>query len=193
MNGKRDVTAILEFQDYQSEKGLLTKATAGARKAALGKVLGILDGEEAADVTAINLDDVMMRFSNLEGRTYTPGSLKTYKSRVASALEDFSRYLENPLGFRPSINKRSTKSAKQQASKQQPSKQVQSATKSEEDAGQQATPQKTANTHFEAATILPIPLRQNLIVRIQGLPFDMTASEAKKIANVVIAMATQEE
>lgn len=188
MNGKRDVAAILEFQDYQSEKGLLAKGTASARKAALGKVLGILDGEEARDVTVIDLDDVMLRFSNLEGRSYTPGSLTTYKSRVASALEDFSRYLENPLGFRPAINKRASKTNK-------PAEKKPAAPNIEKNHELPATTTqpKSSGSHFESATILPIPLRQNLVVRIQGLPFDMTSAEAKKIANVVLAMATQEE
>ena len=187
MNGKRGVEAILEFQDYQSEKGLLAKGTASSRKAALGKVLGILDEEEATDVTAIDLDDLMMRFSNLEGRSYTPGSLKTYKSRVASALEDFSRYLENPLGFRPSVNKRATKTSKATTAPTAPEVEKQNVT--------HVSPAQTKPSapHFENSTILPIPLRQNLVVRIQGLPFDMSMAEAKKIANVVLAMATQEE
>jgi hypothetical protein len=106
MNGKRSREAILEFQDYQAQKGLLAKATAAARKAALGKVLGILPAEEAEDVTNIDLDDVMLRFSNLEGRGYTPASMMTYKSRARAAIDDFESYLTNPLGFRPSLSRR---------------------------------------------------------------------------------------
>ncbi|RIA44607.1 hypothetical protein DFR49_2854 [Hephaestia caeni] len=177
MNGKRNREAILEFQDYQAAKGLLAKGTAMARKAALGKVLGILPDEEAEDVTKIHLDDVMLRFSNLQGKDYTPGSMNTYKSRVKAALEDFEAYLSNPLGFRPNINRRdrSSKSDKPQVQK------VDSTTPTE------IVP-KSTTTSFESVSILPIPLRSDLVVRIQGLPFDMTENEARKIANVVLAM-----
>jgi hypothetical protein len=40
-----------------------------------------------------------------------------------------------------------------------------------------------------AKSILPIPIRADLTVYIQGLPFDLTESEAKRISNVVTAMA----
>jgi hypothetical protein len=179
MNGKRTREAVLDFQDYQAAKGLLAKGTAGARKAALGKVLGILPAEEAEDVTKIDLDDVMLRFSNLQGRDYTPGSMTTYKSRVKAALEDFEAYLSNPLGFRPSVNRRD-----RPAKAEKPTTQKQSTVETHEAVAKVATPA------FDTASILPIPIRADLVVRIQGLPFDMTTAEARKIANVVLAMAT---
>jgi len=40
-----------------------------------------------------------------------------------------------------------------------------------------------------ASSILPIPIRVDLTIHIQGLPFDLTEAEAKKIANVIQAMA----
>lgn len=40
-----------------------------------------------------------------------------------------------------------------------------------------------------ASSILPIPIRADLIIHIQGLPFDLTEAEAKKIACVIQAMA----
>jgi len=178
MNGKRTREAILEFQDYQAAKGLLAKGTAMARKAALGKVLGILPHEEAEDVTQIDLDDVMLRFSNLQGKDYTPGSMTTYKSRVKAAIEDFEAYLSNPLGFRPSVNRRDRAPKNEKA---QP-KRVDATPPAE-------TTSKSAVPTFDSVSILPIPLRADLTVRIQGLPFDMTEAEAKRIANVVLAMA----
>ena len=188
MNGKRSREAVLEFQDYQSNKGLLAKGTAGARKAALGKVLGILSPEEAEDVTDVDLDDLMMRFSNLQGKDYTPGSLNTYKSRIKSALDDFRAYLDNPLAFRPNVNRRERTAKPARATKS--AEETQSAAPLQVNASQ-PEPQRQANTSFGAsADILPIPLRPDLTIRIHGLPFDMTEAEAKKIANVVLAMAS---
>ena len=94
--------ALLSFLDYLSKKGLMNKTTASARKAAVNKVLGILEDSEAADVSAIDVDDVMSRFHNLAGEQYTPESLTAYKSRVKSAIDDFLRYQKDPLNFKPS-------------------------------------------------------------------------------------------
>jgi hypothetical protein len=37
--------------------------------------------------------------------------------------------------------------------------------------------------------VFPIPIRPDVVVRIHGLPFDLSTAEAEKIANVVKAMA----
>ena len=37
--------------------------------------------------------------------------------------------------------------------------------------------------------IFPVPLRDDVTVRIQGLPHDLTRQEAEKIARVLVALA----
>jgi hypothetical protein len=39
-----------------------------------------------------------------------------------------------------------------------------------------------------AGLIVPIPIRPDLTVHVQGIPFDLTEAEARKIAAVVTAM-----
>ena len=106
MDGTKSREAAIQFLEYLEKKGLMAPATARARKAALSMVLGILDPQEAQDVTSINFDDVMNRFQNLQGKTYTPESLRAYKSRARSALDDFASYVENPLAFKPNVQVR---------------------------------------------------------------------------------------
>lgn len=178
MNGNRSREALAEFLDYLAEKGLMAKATVNARKAAASQILGILDGKEASDVTSINVADVVTRFGHLHGKQYTPQSLTTYKSRLRSALKDFESYLSNPLAFRPSVQSRDRGASKT-------AKNVSEHVKSEmrpEVSRSTATPMATAN-------IVPIPIRADLTVYVQGLPFDLTEAEARKIAAVVTAMA----
>jgi hypothetical protein len=183
MTEKRSLKAVLEFLEYVAQKGLMSPATARARKAAVGKVLGILSEEEARDVTNLDLDSLMTRFGHLQGREYTPDSLVTYKSRVKSALDDFARYMENPLAFKPSVQARERKSGGAKASTNAKSD---NATKATEMQPRGAQP---APSGPMASSILPIPIRSDLTVYIQGLPFDLSAAEAKKIAAVIQAMA----
>jgi hypothetical protein len=154
----------------------MAKATVAARKAAAAKVLSILSEDEATDVTKLNLDDVMRRFSNLQGRSYSPGSLSTYLSRLKSAVDDFGSYLENPLGFKPSVQSRERRKNDQK-------KETSTPIILEEP----STERQPKGPLF--SSILPIPIRPNITVFVQGLPYDLTESEATKIANVVRAMA----
>lgn len=170
--------ALLDFVEYLSKKGLMNQATAANRKAAVNKVLGILDEQEAADVSKIDIDAIMTRFHNLEGANYTPASLNVYKSRLKSAIDDFLRYQKDPLNFKSSVQSASraerTKAASTPAnSAPPPSRQTEAV---------EAPP--------ASVNIIPIPIRPDLTVKIQGLPFDLTAAEANKIANVIKAMAS---
>ena len=106
MDGNRSREALGEFLEYLAEKGLMAQATARSRKAAVSKILGILENSEANDVTILDIEDIVARFGRLYGKKYTPQSLTTYKSRLRSALDDFQSYLTNPLAFRPSVQSR---------------------------------------------------------------------------------------
>jgi len=184
MNGKKSREAALEFLEYVAQKGLMAQATARARKAAVSKVLGILDENEARDVTSIDLDAVMSRFGHLQGKGYTPQSLVTYKSRAKAALDDFASYVENPLAFKPSVQARERKPVSGKASS--------SATRNTSEGMAPEAPRQSAPAVAGpmASSILPIPIRADLTVHIQGLPFDLTEAEARKIASVIQAMAT---
>jgi hypothetical protein len=48
---------------------------------------------------------------------------------------------------------------------------------------------KRGITYFTPPPLVPIPLRANLTVFIQGMPNDMTYEEAAKISRVVMALS----
>lgn len=179
MSGQRSRESFLEFLKYLADKGLIAKATANARRAAATKVFGILSDAEAQDVTVLDLDDVMSRFQNLEGKGYTPGSLATYRARVRTAVDDFDKYVKNPLGFKPSVRRRERSKSESSVS-----------------ARGERTMESKSSTDTKAASqpmsnsIVPIPIRQDITVYVQGLPFDLSEAEAERIANVIRAMAT---
>ncbi len=181
MSTNRTRQDLLEFLDYLAEKGLMAKNTVAARKAAAKKLLGILSDEDAEDVISVDLDHVVDRFQNLEGKNYTPGSLTTYRSRTRSALDDFEAYLDNPLAFRPNIQTRDTRPKSEKKKGGSPQKEKISSGGEE---------RQRPKPHVEpSASILPIPIRADKTVLIQGIPFDLTSEEAAKIANVVKALA----
>ena len=171
---------LMAFLDYLGTKGLMKKPTVSGRKAAAKALLGILSAEEAKDLSKLDLDQLTRRFSNLKGKDFKPQSLQVYKSRLASALEDFQNYRRNPLGFRPSLSPK-----KGRASGSLPRKEV----------GEETVIDTSTRRPAPLADelIFPIPLRDGVVVRIACIPSDLTSAEARKIANVVLALATKDE
>ncbi len=176
---------LIKFLDYTANKGLMKQATVAARKAAANKLFQELDDVDRADVLSIDLEDAMKRFHNKVGNNYTPDTVRTYQSRIKSALEDYKAYRENPMGFRPAISirtrKPSTKSAVQLSEDS-----TQSSSSTSPPTGPIVKPS------MSSVDILPIPLRADLIVRVQGLPFDLTENEANKISTVIRAFVASE-
>lgn len=179
----RSLAELNLFLDYLGTKGLMTKNAVVGRKAAVGKVLGVLDPEEVEDVLTINLDQTMKRFINLEGKGYTQGSLKSYRSRVAASLSDFEAYLQDPMSFKPGGAKSASRPEKRSESKKF---KVDRAT---EKTGSAKLDEPRGEVASTGSNVLPIPIRENLVIRIFGLPFDLKPNEANKIASVVRAMA----
>lgn len=178
MSNGRSREALFEFLEYLGAKGLMASGTVQARRASAGKILGILGPEEAADVTNLDVDQIMSRFHNLEGRNYTPGSLATYRSRLTSTLEDFRSYLANPIAYRPNTQRQ--KPAK-------PSENIKRDSDRSQDRPAEASLRPVAPP--PSAGVIPIPIRADLIVQIHGIPFDLTRAEAQRVANVILALS----
>lgn len=179
----KDVQAFLE---YLADKGLAKAGTMQARRIAVGRVMETVGEEEFSDVRKIDVEHIMQRFHNLEGAKFTPESLRTYKSRVSTAIADFLRYKENPAGFKMAGQRTTRKPAEPQRPKADAVK-----------ADPQEMPVEAAPLDKKAALVdaldLPIPIRTDVVVRVSGLPHDLKSAEAQKIANVIVAMAIIEE
>lgn len=91
--------ALIDFLGYLGKKGLMNRNTVVSRKASCNKVLSVLDPEELADLRNLDLDVVAQRSANLQGGEYAPKSLRVYKSRVNSSLDDFFATRKTPLIF----------------------------------------------------------------------------------------------
>lgn len=186
MSQNRSREDFIRFLEYLGNKGLVPQATASARRTAAAKVLEVLSDQEAQDVTIIDIDDVMPRFDNLNPRQYTPESLQSYRSRLKTALEDFRAYCENPVSFKPN--------GKIRLKLKQPSANAVGSNKKplpakEWTMGGGLSPSPAVD--LPNVNQLPIQLRQNLTVRVFGLPFDLTKQEAQKVANIILAHAVE--
>jgi hypothetical protein len=179
---------FLEFLDWLGSKGLIPLNTAQARKAVANKVLAALEEDELADITALDIDDVMLRFTNKFGKRYTPESARTYRSRFETSVADFKAYCENPVGFRPLGRPQIKRAAVEQqgdvAERKRAALRKQAVRPSQEEG------RTTGDKLVALGNVIPIQIRQNLTVQVGPVPFDLSKSEATKIANTILALAT---
>ena len=183
MSSGHSAADVLKFLDYLVEKGLGKPETMKGRKIAFGKIVEAVGDSEFQDVRDINVDEIMSRFSNLEGNRFTPDSLRTYKSRFATAIQDFARYKADPAAF----HVQGQRSARRKVADSQ------SATPKGSQREQELDQGRTGNSPTLQRLDLPIPIRADAIVRISGLPHDLRQVEAQRISNVIMAMAIIEE
>lgn len=182
MTDNYSIQELNKFLDYLRTKGLMKADTVAARKAAVNGVLGILTPEETKDVRSLDLDDVILRFANLKGSGFKPESIRVYKSRVSSSIADFLEYRKNPVTFKPNVSGQRSSSSPKRGNK--------------DEKGSIAKNRNHTSEHSEVAAdevIFPIPLRPDLVIRLVGIPEDLSKREASKIAAVVMALAQDTE
>lgn len=186
--------ALNKFLDYALEKGLLKPETAKSRRTAVNKILEKITDEQRADVRKVDLDLEAEHFANRQGADYIPSSLLTYKSRAKTALADFVRWADNPMAFRPSgsgNSKAGTKNGAATAKKAKTPASIEVVDTPAREAAPAAPPSAPVVEQPTGLTF-PVPIRAGLIVQLCGIPFDLTAGEAEKIAQVVKALASQQ-
>ena len=180
---------LLKFLDYLGEKGLMKRSTAISRKAAVNTLLSILEADEAADVRTLNLDDLMTRFANLRQGQFKPESLSVYKSRLSSSIQEFVRWRANPTSFKlqMSTKERATKAGNSERAS--PDRQSRTAVSKE---SPPTVNEKNLDDEVQTITF-PVPIRPGVIVRVTGIPSDLTPDEAEKIGNVILALSGSQE
>jgi hypothetical protein len=172
------IDAFNRFFDHAAEKGLIKRNTAISRKAATNKILAVLEKSELTDLRTLDLDSTFERFQNLQGMKYKPDSMQVYMSRARTAVGDFIAYVDNPASFKSSTTQRSNTKTKSGGT---------------EAKGKVVKKQKDTDDELDQHgikhIIVPIPLRENLTVKISNLPADLTQAEADRLAAIVKAYA----
>jgi len=174
--------ALMKFFGYLASKGLVNSNTVAARKAAANKMLTVLDENEASDLRNLDLDKVATQFFNLHGKEFTPDSMVTYKSRLKSGIDDFIKYTTNPASFKPDAPR-----------PRSPNKGDNPDAKNVNGSGEPNSNRNGGRDFQSNETAFPIPVRPGLVVKLVGLPSDLTKKEAQRIANVVLAFANVED
>ncbi len=168
---------LLNFLKESAVSGIMNPGVARSRKTAAEKLLGHLTAEERINLRQLDVDELCSRIHKLEDSSIREEAINLYNARLKSALDDYFNYLKSPETFTST------------GSNLAPVKQVQ-----KRDQEEQKALESIALHHAGTQDdIIPIPLREGLIVYLQGLPLNLTQAEANKIVNVVKAYVQYED
>jgi hypothetical protein len=172
---------LLEFIDWAGKRSLINPNTAGGYRAAAKAVLSVEDDLSALNVREIDVDALLARFTNAQSAEYRPGSLTTYKTRFAKAVQMYLDWLDNPEGFKPVARSRS-KSTPSRRSNLKPAEESQPPM--EDDDASELVP-KTGTSRL---LTYPFPLKSGEVAYLQ-LPPRVSSDDAERLSKFVGSIA----
>lgn len=169
---------LLEFLDHAGNKGLMPAATAQALAVATRNVLGILSDAEKADLSQLDLDATVRRFTNKRAKDFNPSSLKEYGRRIRRAVDLFLSWREDQANF--TVKTRTTTGPRKR------DKELGTDGSMTRETSTEQAPDELAGTYRSA-----VPIRPGLVVTLVNIPNDLTRAEAERIAGFVRMLALQ--
>ena len=99
----RDTEEVIKFLEFAGRKHILSEQAVNCRLTACNNLFSVLnEDEDGLDYILSNLDVVVNRFRN-SNTNVQPSTLKVYKSRVKSSLEDFKAWSADPFAWERAI------------------------------------------------------------------------------------------
>ena len=180
-------TGVLEFHDYCADKGLMKANTANARKAAIWQILEGFGPEE--DLSGIDVPSEVLKYNNRHPGKLSPDSLTAYQQRVILAIEEFKKYLANPLTYKGIVGRTpavgsskanvKTKGVLVDAARIEPGAAVVEA----------PTPPKHATSAVtDTSLMMPFPLRPTFLAQLI-IPRNLSKDEANRLCAFIQALA----
>ena len=183
MANEYSIDELLGFLSHASERGLMPAATAMALAVASRNVFGVLADHEKADVRALDLTDVINRFSNKRAREFNPSSLTEYGRRVQRAVQFFIDWRGNPATFkvktRSSLNASNTGRSPRHTANEETTSRTDTATGTD------------VSSRDEDSFQTSVPVRQGQLITISNVPKNLTAAEAARLADFVKMLAVE--
>lgn len=173
MAGEHSKEGLLTYLREAALSGRLHPAVARSRHKAAEALFAHISEDEAADLRRLDLAALESRLTDLPRGNLRPEVVTLYVGRVSEALEEY--FSATP----------STTSPGQTA----PGSQT-------DDTGAELVEDRAAleavalSFNRYRADIVPIPLADDRVVYLHGVPADLTVEEARKIARVVEALGS---
>jgi hypothetical protein len=167
--GSGTVDGLLAFCDYLIDKGYASSGAVGPWKSAAKQVFEAVEGENygTTDVRAIDLDEYLSRFEDMERGHYKAESIASYGSRLRRAHEAYLAFLAD--GRTPQLRRGPQR---QDGDRARPGPRT------------QTTPPAQAASTVADLVEYPFPLRSGQLAYVR-LPKKLEKTDAERIAAFV--------
>ncbi len=181
-DGKFAPEDLYAFLEDMGRKGWLHETTAKAMASASRRLFSVLDQDEPVDLSTIDPDDLTERFKN-KTKNVSAQTAETYKKRLVTALEYYKSYKADPQWKPPTRQPKRTPTAKKATTRSRDARPYNETPQdaSESMSTRSASPAEGFATYF--------PLRDNIIVKISGLPKNLKTAEAIRMAAFIKTLA----
>jgi hypothetical protein len=181
---EKNAKSLVDHWAWAAEKGLMNRNTAAGLRSACSRVFEVLgDDWEQADVSNLDIEDLLLRFQNLRKKEFVPQVLETYKQRFRKAVASYFEYLENPGAWRPSAQEKPVATHRGGRSPKHP----------------QATAEVAASSSAGRVGVgyveYPFPLRPGVLARLI-LPLKITKDDVTRLSafmSMLVAGSEQQE
>ncbi len=128
----RDTEEVLKFLEFAGRKSILNEHAIHNRLTACNNLFGVLNEEEdSLDYILSNLDVLINRFRN-KNNNVRASTLKVYKSRVKSSIEDFKAWSADPFAWERAVTDKAKAAAASESRKEKERKPAKAARKTME-------------------------------------------------------------
>ena len=178
--------ALLRFVDTAMKSGFFNPNTAGGMKAAATRLLEDVGNSE--DIRHLDVEAATIKYHNKHPGELTPGSLKTYESRMKRLVGEFVKYNSDPANYKP-FSRGLAKTTAERAPRGENGKTkplvssvVPSGTPPAESIG------TAASLTTPGSLAMAYPLRENFVAQIV-LPRNLTNDEARRVCAFIRTLA----
>ena len=120
----RDTEEVIKFLEFCARKSILNEHAVTCRLTACHNLFSVLNEEEDCLAFILsNLDVLIHRFRN-KNTNVQASTLKVYKSRVKSSIEDFQGWSADPFAWERSLTDKAARAVSQEARKEKQERKI---------------------------------------------------------------------
>ena len=177
----RDSEEVLKFLEFTARKSILNEHAVNCRLTACHNLFSVLnEDEDTIDYILGNLEILINRFRN-RNNNVRASTLKVYKSRVKSSLEDYKAWCANPFQWERSVSDRQKASQNQEPKKPKKEKKVEAIGVELPDVHELVEPVVSSAPRSKSERKVEFPIRPGFAIEMT-LPSDgLSLKELKRL------------
>lgn len=176
----RDTEEVIKFLEFVGKKSILDEHAVNCRLTACNSLFSVLnDDEDSVEYILSNLDLLLNRYLN-KNKSVTHNTLKVYKSRLKSCLEDYKAWSADPFLWERNLTEKKL-AEKRVENKQKTLKPKQKKAAPVEEVMEELAEELPQTTVKSQSLRVAFPIRENLSIEVTIPKDGLTLKELKRL------------